>query len=103
MTVLQVLDLARAAGVRIEPNGDRLSLRAPEKPPDELLELLRENKPAILEHLRRGIGAARPPEPNRCCPSCSGGLQRTDVDNGLCSTCRLPSPWWANLYKARVQ
>ena len=88
MTVAQVIDVARAAGVRIEPNGDRLKLRAPEKPPDEILELLRENKPAILEHLRRGIGPARPPEPNRCCPSCSGGLQPDDPDGGPCFTCR---------------
>ena len=30
-------------------------------------------------------------------------IRTTDADHGRCSTCRLPSPWWANLDKARVQ
>ena len=65
MSPAQVLDVARAAGVRIEPRGDNLRLGAPEKPPDELLALLCENKPAILEYLGQGIGSAQPPEPHR--------------------------------------
>ena len=102
MTTAQLLDLARAASVRIEPRGDKLRLRAPEKPPDDLLDLLREHKPAILEHLRQGqgIGCARPPEPHRRCPSCGGGLQPNDADLDLCGICQ-----WAmqHLAPRRVQ
>lgn len=87
MTTAQVLDLARDAGVYIEPRGDMLRLRAPEKPSDEILKLLRTHKPAIIEHLRRGIGVARPPEPHRRCPSCHCGLQPNDLESALCSTC----------------
>lgn len=102
MTAVQVLDVARAAGVRIEPHGDKLRLRAPEKPSDELLELLRQHKPAIIQYLHRGIGVARPPEPHRRCPCCEHGLHRDDVDRVPCFSCRVPSPWWRDLDKARV-
>ena len=90
MTVNEVLDRAREAGVRIEPHGDRLRLRAPEKPPDELLDLLREHKPAIIEYLSHGIGCARPPESHRRCSGCGGGLQPGDADGALSFTCLWP-------------
>ena len=95
-----MLDIARDAGVRIEPDGDRLKLRAPEKPPDELLDLLRENKRQILEHLRRGIDAARPPEQHRRCPSCAGGLQPSDSDGAICSSCRA---YFERIAPTRIQ
>ncbi len=89
-----MIDFARAAGVRIEPNGDKLRLRAPQKPSDELLDLLRRHKLEIIEHLReRGAtGCARPPEPHRCCQKCGGGLQPKDPDVSPCFTCR-----WAGI------
>ena len=61
-------------------------------PADKLLALLRENKPAILAHLRNAaaIGNVRPPEPHRRCPSCGSGLGPSDDDLALCFTCR----WW---------
>ena len=34
MTVHEILDVARDAGISMEPYGDRLQLRAPEKPPE---------------------------------------------------------------------
>jgi hypothetical protein len=100
MSPAQILDVAHAAGVRIEPDGDTLRLRAPEKPPDEILELLRKHKPAILEHLRQGIGVARPPEPNRRCSSCTGGLQPSDSDGAICSSCRA---YFERIAPTRIQ
>ncbi len=88
MTAAQVLSRAREAGVRIEPRGGKLCLRAPEKPPDELLDLLRQHKPEILAHLRRGIGPACAPELHRRCSGCGCGLQLNDPDLGLCHTCK---------------
>lgn len=51
MTVAELLDRARRHGVEMEPAGDRLKLRAPERPPDDLLDDLRRHKPALLEAL----------------------------------------------------
>ena len=75
-------------GVRVKPNGDKLRLRAPHKPPDELLDLLRQHKAEILEHLHCGIGVARPPERHRLCLRCGSGLQPDDAGRSLCFTCR---------------
>jgi hypothetical protein len=59
---------ARLAGVTVTRNGDRIDLAADRKPPAELLENLRQNKPAILELLAtercracRGLGTADRP------------------------------------------
>jgi len=94
MSAAEILDRARAAGVRVEvhPHGDRLRLNAPEKPADELLDLLKENKPDIIKFLRdRGaIGNVMAPRPHRRCTSCGSGLARADGDRALCSACR----WW---------
>ena len=39
------------AGVELSVNGDRLHFEAPSKPPDTLLEKLREHKPELLRFL----------------------------------------------------
>jgi hypothetical protein len=51
MSVAELLDRARSAGITIEPVAGRLRLRSSRVPPADLLEQLRANKPAILEAL----------------------------------------------------
>ena len=100
MTVNEILDVARDAGISLEPHGDRLRLRAPAKPSEEILVLLHQNKAVIIKHLSSGIGVARPPAPHRRCPSCTGGLQPDDADGSLCSSCRWRSE---HLAPVRIQ
>lgn len=52
MTVTDLLERARRHGLEMEPAGDRLKLRAPERPPDDLLDDLRQHKPQLLEALQ---------------------------------------------------
>ncbi len=48
---LEILHRAQAAGVELIPNGDRLKIRAPQRPPDDLLEALRLHKAELLAML----------------------------------------------------
>jgi hypothetical protein len=50
----EVLKHARAAGLRIEVDGDDLILDADAEPPSALLDLLRQHKPQLITMLRRG-------------------------------------------------
>lgn len=50
-SVHDVLELARQHHIKIMLNGDRLRLTAPCPPPDDLLEQLRQWKPAIIKAL----------------------------------------------------
>ena len=52
MTALQAIEFAQAAGVTIEVSGDRVLLKAKDKPPPGVLDLLRHHKPAILKLLK---------------------------------------------------
>lgn len=56
MNVLEVLLLAWAAGLVLERRGDKLILKGagPDTPP-QLLELLREHKPALLAILTERV------------------------------------------------
>jgi len=47
----KVLTRARLTGVTVARRGDRLDLNAPAKPPEDILEALRQHKPAILKLL----------------------------------------------------
>jgi len=49
---LDILDRARQHGIAIEACGDRLKLKAPAKPPDDLLEQIRAHKPDIVSLLQ---------------------------------------------------
>jgi hypothetical protein len=50
-SVHDVLETARQHHIKIMLNGDRLHLSAPNAPPDELLEQLRQWKPLIIRAL----------------------------------------------------
>ena len=52
MSAAELLTRARAAGVELILNGDRLRVRAPQRPPDDLLEALRAHKAELLALLR---------------------------------------------------
>jgi hypothetical protein len=52
MSAAEVLKELRAAGVEVAANGDNLSLRADQEPSPEVLEKLRQYKPAILRLLK---------------------------------------------------
>ena len=88
MTAAAILAETERRGIKLRTDGTLLYFRPKQAVDDELLELLRDNKAAILEHL--GRGCARPPAPHRRCPSCGGGLQRGDADGSRCFTCRWP-------------
>jgi hypothetical protein len=51
------LHAARAAGVTVTRDGQHLSLAAPIEPPADLLALLRQHKPAIIELLQYDVTA----------------------------------------------
>jgi hypothetical protein len=55
MTAILALERARAVGVTFAVDGDWLLMEAPAKPPDEVLDLLRRHKPAIVALLRPAI------------------------------------------------
>jgi hypothetical protein len=71
MSAIQALEAARAAGVRIKPDGDKLALRAPVKPP-AVLDALARHKAEIIALLRaRGVVEwldqhPAPSPPGRC-------------------------------------
>jgi hypothetical protein len=50
---VSVLQQVRSLGVDIRPDGDKLQLRPPGKTPADLIQALRENKPAIIDILTR--------------------------------------------------
>jgi hypothetical protein len=52
MTAAEALRVARAAGVTVTGDGQSLSLVASTEPPADLLDLLRQHKPAIIEQLQ---------------------------------------------------
>ena len=87
MSPIELVDLALDAGLELVDRGDVLRVRGPKPLPADLLDALRQHKQEILEHLRQGIGSARPPEPHRRCRSCRCGLQPNDADDGICGTC----------------
>ena len=52
MNAAALINAARAAGITMKVDGERLVLAAPERPDDRLLEDLRREKPAIVAYLR---------------------------------------------------
>ncbi len=52
MSAAEVLKELRAAGIEVAANGDNLALRADQEPSPEILEKLRQYKPAILRLLK---------------------------------------------------
>ena len=53
MTPAHLIEHARQSGVVLALSDDRLTWSAPEPPTPDLLALLRDNKPAVIEHLRQ--------------------------------------------------
>jgi hypothetical protein len=53
MTPAHLIEHARQSGVVLALNDDRLTWSASQQPPPDLLALLRDNKPAVIEHLRQ--------------------------------------------------
>lgn len=51
MTALEVLRRASEYGMTIERHGDRLRMHAPTEPPATIVDLIRRNKPALLDAL----------------------------------------------------
>jgi hypothetical protein len=60
MSAAQALQVARAAGVQVNIDGDDLLLEAAAPPPAALLDLLSRNKPEILTMLRPGVDGWSP-------------------------------------------
>ena len=59
---LDILEWAHQSGLEIEVQGGRLELRAPQKPPDELLAEVKAHKPELIALLSRqavGVPAER--------------------------------------------
>jgi hypothetical protein len=54
MSPTEALKAARAAGIRLEVDGDDLVLEASAPPPPAMLDLLSRNKAGIVTLLRRG-------------------------------------------------
>jgi hypothetical protein len=57
MSAAEVLQVARAIGIRVEIDGDDLVLEAPTAPPPRVLELLSRYKTGIVTRLRLADGA----------------------------------------------
>ena len=53
MSPAHLIEHARQSGVVLMLIGDRLTWSAPEPPTPDLLALLRDHKPAVIEHLRQ--------------------------------------------------
>jgi hypothetical protein len=53
MTPAHLIEHARQSGVVLALNDDRLTWSASQQPTPDLLALLRDNKPAVIEHLRQ--------------------------------------------------
>jgi hypothetical protein len=51
-TCAAIIEAAAAAEVSFKLDGDRLLMKAPKKPPEELLERVRQHKPAVIAALR---------------------------------------------------
>jgi hypothetical protein len=60
LSAVALLREASKSGVWIGLDGDKLALRAKARPPDELLDRLRRNKPEIVALLRQAACAIRP-------------------------------------------
>jgi hypothetical protein len=89
VTPAKLVKRAYEAGLKLTDHGDVLRVRGLEPRPDDLLGALREHKREVLDYLRQiGIGTARPPAPERLCPSCGGGLQPGDPDSSFCDACK---------------
>ena len=97
MTATALLEQVRLLGADVYTEGDRLVLRPASRLSPELIETLRAHKLELLTVLRAEqqtagdrVGPWQPPGSDRHCPSCGGGLQRGELDNQLCFTCRWP-------------
>ncbi|UGV31689.1 hypothetical protein LO767_04100 [Halopseudomonas aestusnigri] len=53
MSPAHLIEHARQSGVVLMLIGERLTWSASQQPPPDLLALLRDNKPAVIEHLRQ--------------------------------------------------
>ncbi len=53
MNAIEIIDAARHCGVVITVAGDRLRLRAPKEPPQEIVDAIRIHKPQIIDFLTR--------------------------------------------------
>lgn len=51
-TGADIIEEAAAAGVSFKLDGDSLLMKAPQKPPEALLERVRQHKPAVIAALR---------------------------------------------------
>ena len=51
MNAAELLELAAVHGLQITPNGDRLKLKAPAPPPQELVDLIRAHRAELLDYL----------------------------------------------------
>ena len=60
MSAANIIREAAKAGVWVGLDGDKLALRAPAKPPDELIAKIKANKPFIIALLRNAACAVRP-------------------------------------------
>jgi hypothetical protein len=52
VTPSDVLKRARAEGLQVDVDGDDLTLYAPNEPPEDLLDLLKQHKPQLIRFLR---------------------------------------------------
>jgi TubC N-terminal docking domain len=60
LSAITLIREASKSGVWIGLNGDMLALRAPVKPPDELIARIKANKAELVALLRQAARAARP-------------------------------------------
>jgi hypothetical protein len=56
MNAAEVIKEAAAVGIEIAIEGDGLSLQATEPPPKEIIQLITQHKPEIINLLKRGRG-----------------------------------------------
>jgi hypothetical protein len=60
MTALAIIEEANNAGVRLSLNGDKLTMKASTKPPDDLLAKVREHKLSIVAILKQEAAGIEP-------------------------------------------
>jgi hypothetical protein len=85
VSALDVIRIARAAGAKLTVDGSSLVLEAERPPPPQVFDMLRANKPEVLEFLRderrvliRHIANHFQSAPPGRCAHCGGDRRQTD-------------------------
>ncbi len=91
MTALEVLQEVTKVGGRLLPNGEKIAMEAPQPLPQELIERIRQNKPALLAILNprppRHAGGFPISLKESLCALCGGAEWQQHITYRYCLTC----------------